>query len=141
MIDALAASEFATVPEAGRLIVQEQLATGGEILPWSNMNAFIERLSTDSIKQFDCVNGLDKPVFFDRGIIEALAYWRLHDPQMGFTLHGEIGDRRYCDPVFVAPPWSELFVSDMERQHDFSAATVGYHSICDTLTDLMLSAI
>jgi predicted ATPase len=135
LIDALSISGNTVVPEAGRMIVQEQLANGGKILPWLDMHSFVCRLSQDSIKQFDHVNDLDRPVFFDRGFIEPLAHWRSRDCQAFLALKDEVGARRYSDPVFVAPPWPELFVHDAERRHDFSAATEEYHSICETLTD------
>ena len=117
------------------MIVQEQLAIGGKILPWLDMNSFVRRLSQDSIEQFDHVNDVDRPVFFDRGFIEALAHWRSHDSQAFLALKDAVGARRYSDPVFVAPPWPELFVHDAERRHDFSVAMEEYHLICETLTD------
>lgn len=136
LIDALAASGFATMPEAGRRIVQEQLATGGNAIPWEDMDSFIERLSAASIEHFDRANGFNQTVFFDRGFIEPLAHWRSRDSQAFLTLNDRIGSRRYCVPVFVAPPWPELFVSDNERQHDFSEAVREYHSICEMLNVL-----
>ena len=33
---------------------------------------------------------------------------------------------RYASPVFLAPPWPELFVSDSERRHDFASAVAEY---------------
>jgi predicted ATPase len=135
LIDALLIKGYAVVPEAGRMIVQEQLAIGGKILPWLDMTSFVRRLSQDSIEQFDHVNDLDRPTFFDRGFIEALAYWRSSDSQAFLAFKDEVGGRRYSDPVFVTPPWPELFVDDAERRHDFSAAVKEYHLICETLTD------
>lgn len=117
------------------MIVQEQLANGGKILPWLDMRSFVCRLSQDSIKQFDHVNDLDGPVFFDRGFVEVLAHWRSSDSLAFVAFKDDVGARRYSDPVFVAPPWPELFVHDAERRHDFSAATEEYHSICETLSD------
>ena len=124
------------MPEAGRLIVREQLAIGGKALPWLHIKSFIKRLSTDSIGQFDRADELNQTVFCDRGFIEPLAYWRSRDPQAFLALNDKIGIRRYCDPVLVAPPWPELFISDEERQHKFSQAVAEYHSICETLNYL-----
>jgi predicted ATPase len=63
LIDALSVYGYTVVPEAGRLIVQEQLAIGGKILPWLDMTSFVRRLSQGSIEQFDHVNDLDRPPF------------------------------------------------------------------------------
>ena len=30
--------------------------------------------------------------------------------------------RRFDTPVFVCPPWAEIFVQDRERRHDFDHA-------------------
>lgn len=122
-----------TIPEAGRLIVREQLAIGGNTQPSLDMDRFIDRLAADSINQFDGTNGINCTVFFDRGFIEPLAYWRSRDPQAFLALSDRIGSRRYCDPVFVAPPWPEIFVTDHERQHSFSEAVEEYRTICETL--------
>lgn len=100
------------------------------------MNSFIRRLATASIEQFDSADDLVTPVFFDRGFIEPLAHWRLRDADAFSELQSEIGDRRYSDPGFVAPPWPDIFVSDTERRHDFSEAVKEYQAICLTLNDL-----
>jgi predicted ATPase len=136
LIDALSVAGFATVPEAVLSIVQEQLAADGAALPWLDMNSFIDRLSIAAIEQFDRADGLDEPVFFDRGFIEALAYWRLRDTDAFLALQNEIGGRRYSDPVLVVPPWPELFVSDHERRHDFSDSVAEYNAICNMLNEL-----
>jgi predicted ATPase len=44
--------------------------------------------------------------------------------------------RHYSDPVFLAPPWPDLFVSDAERQHDFAAAADEYDRLHDALDRL-----
>jgi predicted ATPase len=42
LIDALAQRGLGAMPEAGRAIIQDQLAIGGEALPWSDRRAFAE---------------------------------------------------------------------------------------------------
>jgi predicted ATPase len=109
LVKALSNRGYSVAPEAGRLIVQEQ---------------------------FDSADDLATPVFFDRGFIEPLAHWRLRDAHAFSEVQSEIGDRRYNDPVFVAPPWPDIFGSDMECRHDFSEAVEEYQAICCTLNDL-----
>jgi predicted ATPase len=40
LIEALAASGIPSMPEAGRAIIQDQVAIGGDALPWSDRHAF-----------------------------------------------------------------------------------------------------
>ena len=42
LIDALAGHGICTMPEAGRAIIRDQVAIGGEALPWSDRRAFAE---------------------------------------------------------------------------------------------------
>jgi predicted ATPase len=100
------------------------------------MNAFIRGLATASTEQFDSAADLAEPVFFDRGFIEPLAYWRSRNSDTLLELQSKIGHRRYSDPVFVAPPWPDIFVSDTASRHDFSEAVEEYHAICYMVTDL-----
>jgi predicted ATPase len=40
LVDALLQRGICTMPEAGRAIIQDQVAIGGEALPWSDRRAF-----------------------------------------------------------------------------------------------------
>ena len=42
LLDGLAEHGICTMPEAGRAIIQDQVAIGGEALPWSDRLAFAE---------------------------------------------------------------------------------------------------
>ena len=42
VIDALAKRGISTMSEAGRAIIQDQVAIGGEALPWADRRAFAE---------------------------------------------------------------------------------------------------
>ena len=58
------------------------------------------------------------PIFFDRSIIEPIAYWRSQG-QVAPHLERAIERFRYATDVFIAPPWPEIFKKDKERQHSF----------------------
>jgi len=56
LISALSAAGYAVVPEAGRIIVKEQLQSNGNITPWENPRAFCELLIERSITAFQHAN-------------------------------------------------------------------------------------
>lgn len=121
LIAALAAKGHRTIPEAGRMIVAGQLASGGTALPWADQRGFTRLLFEQSIAAFDQAPA-DRDVFFDRSFIEAIAYCS----RIGMPVPGEWNEmaaaRRFDTPVFVCPPWQDIFTTDSERRHDFDDA-------------------
>lgn len=120
LLAALAAKGLQTVPEAGRQIVREQTAAGGNALPQENPQSFAKLLFERSLAAYD--RAPDGDVFFDRSFIEPLAFLR----QSGLPVPPEwdvaLRQRRLAEPVFVAPPWEEIYKTDAERTHDFTFA-------------------
>ena len=70
------------------------------------------------------------PIFFDRSIIEAIAYWLSQD-QMAPHLERAVEQFRYATDVFMAPPWPEIFSKDKERQHSFDPKQREYVRLSD----------
>ena len=77
LIDALAELGICTMPEAGRAIIQDQVAIGGEALPWSDRLAFAELMLSWDIRSYRAALSLSGPVIFDRGVPDVLGYLRL----------------------------------------------------------------
>lgn len=68
---------FKTVPESARKIIEEQLATKGNILPWINREAFDKLcFETDLENYYKFSEGI---VFFDRSLPDALAYHKIYN--------------------------------------------------------------
>jgi predicted ATPase len=63
----------AVVEEPGRRIVKEELASGGSALPWVDRIAFARRAITMALADRAAAGSLDGWVFFDRGLIDAVA--------------------------------------------------------------------
>src|SRR3954465_8016880 len=74
LIEALAAEGLHAMPEAGRAIIQEQVASGGNALPWSDRLAFAERMFAWEIRSWHAAHALAGPVLFDRGIPDVVGY-------------------------------------------------------------------
>lgn len=65
-------------------------------------------------------------VFFDRAIPDAL--WMLHDLGLLSRADAErsIATFPYCRPVFVAPPWQEIYATDSERDQRYDESVRVY---------------
>ena len=135
LIDGLAANGFQTLPEAGRIVVREALASSSDALPWMDRKNFAEKLAAFAIQQFDATADLNGLVFFDRSVIEAFEYSQMHDFEMSVWLGQAVRNCRYDDTVFVVPPWQDIFVEDEERRHSFDEAVTEYNLLLRAFTE------
>lgn len=126
IIEALGARGFATVEEPGRRIVQEQLASGGDATPWQDRVAFRDLLFARSVEAFEAMANRPGPVFFDRGVVEALAYSRLLGLPVPEEWRAVVKCCRYARTVLVTPPWRELFRNDAERRKSWDEVLDDY---------------
>ncbi|MEZ5865600.1 MAG: AAA family ATPase [Geminicoccaceae bacterium] len=132
IIEALAARGFTTVPEAGRRIVLEQRATGGDATPWQDRVKFRDRLFARSVEAYEAMAGCPGPVFFDRGMVEALAYSRLLGLPVPEEWLAVVGRCRYARTVLVTPPWRAVFENDGERQKTWPEVLDDYRATVET---------
>jgi len=129
LIAGLAARGESVVVEPGREIVKEQLARGGDALPWANAQGFIDLCAEQTIRDFDLHVRLPQRTFFDRSFIDvACAVQR-----SGFiappSLEVAVRTKRYAPLVFIAEPWESLYRLDEERRHPFSEALAEYEAL------------
>ena len=61
LIDALADDGFATMPEAGRAIIQDQVAIGGNALPWGDRAGFAELMLACEMRSYREAQALPGP--------------------------------------------------------------------------------
>lgn len=134
LLDALHLRGFATVPEPGRRIVEEERARNGTALPWVDLKAFAERAVEMSRSDLAQAAGQACPVFFDRGLIDAAVALQHAGGAPYRTVLG--GERPYATRVLLAPPWPEIFVTDPERRHGFDAAEAEFARLSPALEDL-----
>lgn len=122
LIEALAKRGHAVRPEAGRAIIRDQQAIGGEGLPWKNRALFAELMLAADLRSYDEARRLDGEVFFDRGLPDIAGYLTLCG--LPVPPHVEAASRRfrYRRTVFIAPPWPDIFGQDAERKQDFTEA-------------------
>lgn len=78
---------------------------------------FLRRLVQRSIDDFNSVSGATV-VFFDRGLPDCVAYAAVFGLDPGSVLE-QASAFRYDSPVFIAPPWKEIYTRDALRRATF----------------------
>ena len=115
---ALQSSGLTTVEETGRAIIREELAGGGDALPWGDRARFAQRMLDREIENYERMKDCARPVIFDRAIPDVLGYLRLCDLPVPNAADNAARGRRYNPPVFVAPHWPAIYAQDSERKQD-----------------------
>ena len=119
LINALSDSGEICYEESSRVLIREQLAQGGRLLPWDDLAAFArecgERMQAQiahSARRGTC--------FFDRGLPDLIGY--LSRDGRSAPDDWRTASRAYASAVFFAPPWREIFLNDAERPQSFDEA-------------------
>ena len=120
---------YAVVEEPGRRIVRQELESDGSALPWADADAFLRRAIATSLEDRASASALPGWVFFDRGLIDAVA--GLQHLTGEPALAALATSHRYHRRVFVTPPWPEIFVNDRERRHSLESAMHEYFRMLD----------
>lgn len=116
---------YPIVDEPGRRIVADELSVGGRALPWVDAAAFARRCLDLALEDLESVRASTAQwVFFDRGMIDAAAALHHHSAEAGVRAAEHLHD--YHRMVFLTPPWADIFVNDVERQHGFEEAVAEY---------------
>jgi predicted ATPase len=137
VVNELAGRGFACVPEVARQIIQEQIRSNGDALPWANTARYADLMMERSISSYLDNSACREPTFVDRGIPDTLCYAGI------IALHADAIARmrqicetyRYNRLVFIAPPWEEIYQTDTERKQTFAEAVDVYDRMAATYRD------
>lgn len=132
LLDELRRRGYAVIEEPGRRVVQTELSHGGEALPWLDLEAFARKAIKLSLDDLERASVLQSWVFFDRGLVDAAVALQ---NATGLPLLPGLSER-YCNKVFLVPPWSEIFRTDAERQHSFAEAVAEFERLHGAYTGL-----
>ena len=119
-LSALAARGYECVPESARAIIQERLSQGLSKRPAAA--DFARQILARDQSQYRRVREACGPVFFDRGIIDALG---MCDASGGTDTLGTrqvLDEYPFHSTAFIFPPWKDIFVADAERDQSFEEA-------------------
>jgi predicted ATPase len=122
LLDELSARGYPTVAEPGRRLVRQQLAGDGPLLPWLDPAGFARRVG--ELAAADLAAAEPGWTFFDRGLVDAAIAWT-HTTGQAWPQPLSSYHRR----VFLAPPWPELYRTDLERRHSFDDALAEYRRL------------
>lgn len=135
LIRALGHRGFAHSVEAGRAIIQEQVAIGGRALPWADRALFAELMLQWEMRSYRLAEQSSGAVFFDRGVPDVIGYLRLIGFDIPDYMHQAAKTFRYNRRVFLAPPWPEIFHTDEDRKQDFNESIRTYESMISVYTE------
>jgi len=126
--------------EFARELIESQLNSGGEVLPWKNPKLFQQEVLTKRINFFESVP-VNTIAFADRGIPDQLAFARYHGFGAPKILSECTSKYRYAPYVFVTPPWEEIFENDLIRTESFEESVRIHQIVLDTYADLNYQVI
>ena len=129
LLAALRRAGFRGVEEAARQLIQEQVALGSALVPWLNLGGFAELARARMVAQHAEASQHAGPIFFDRGLPDLLAYLEVAGQPVAAATRGAVAAHPYRAPVFLAPPWPEIYVNDTERWQTFAEAEALYHAL------------
>src|SRR5579859_6165160 len=135
LIEELRRRGYATTREAGRGIIQHQMAIGGRALPWNDPLLFAEMMLSWEMRSYDLAKRETSLVFFDRGVPDVAGYLRLMGLPIPEHVQKAVEIFSYNRRVFIAPPWREIFREDGERKQDFDEAMRTYDALVETYTE------
>jgi len=136
LIAALAAQGIATMSEAGRAIIREQLAVAGDALPWGDREAFAAQMLDRELRSHCEARALPGPVVLDRGIPDVIGYLRLCGLPVPIEAERAAAALRYNRTVFIAPHWPAIYAQDVERKQDEAEAMATHDMMARVYSEL-----
>ena len=121
IINALKKEGYSCDKEISRELIAEQLAIGGNILPWKDQISFENQIANRRYKQY-----LDSPenciCFFDRSSIDCIAYLNSNKLKATSQIIEIIKNCTFNETAFYTPIWEEIYVTDTERKENIEQA-------------------
>jgi predicted ATPase len=105
LINMLKELGYKTTPEVSRIVIDENLANGGDLLPWKNTQAFQDEITKRQVEMEEASDfNEDEKVFMDRGLIDPYAFCQFGNVNIS-PLIEQYGHDRY-EKVFILEPLS-----------------------------------
>lgn len=117
--------------EISREIITEQITSGGKVLPWLNLEEFSQRVFF--LRKAQYINApTDSLHFFDRGLLDVIAYMKVDALPISKHYKEECNKYRYNTTVFYTPIWEKIYKNDSQRKEDLNSAITIERSLLDT---------
>lgn len=135
LIEALARDGVATSPEVGRAVIREQLAAGGNALPWADQQAFADLMLVRDVAAQREALATGAVTVLDRGIPDVVGFLRASGLPVSPHIDDAARRYRYNPCVFIAPFWAEIFTGDAERKQSPDVAEATFAVMVETYRD------
>jgi predicted ATPase len=132
LLGELAAMGYTTVEESARAIIAERVVSGASRRP--DPAAFAREILRRDIQKYVDHAHTSTWVFFDRGVIEALAMTQDVTPLPARELETLLAKYEFHRSVFVLPPWESIYTTDAERDQSFAEAVAVHARIVEWYT-------
>jgi predicted ATPase len=135
-LDALKKRGYQTFPESARHFKQYANLGRHEAHPKKNLSLFRDKILQKDLDFYNKALLTPNDVsFFDRGIIDLLAFDHQY-PTPHIQEVSKLAQKiRYNKNVFFFPPWEEIFMNDPEREESFEKSV----EIAELLTKIYTS--
>ena len=120
VLRALAERGFRVSPESARQIIKRRMAAGLPRRP--DPVSFAREILTADIDSYRSFDAVSDPVFFDRGVLDALYMLDAESALARDQAERYIQDFPYNRTVFLLSPWEEIYATDSERDQTFEQA-------------------
>lgn len=118
-----------TVSDSAREIIAGRKAKG--LAPRSDPVQFARTIYNLDLAKYRAVEGVAGLVFFERTAIESRGMLLVALRQIGEPAIVDDEAFEFIDPVFVLPPWREIYRTDSERDHTFRHALQVHEQVVD----------
>ncbi len=120
--------------EIARQIIEQQVANGGELLPWKDARGFEKRVMDERIKFLKSIN-IESIAFSDRGLPDQAAFSMYKGKAISMQLKVAINENYYAKKVFLTPPWRRIYRNDHIRTETFEEAEKIHHFVVEAYLD------
>lgn len=117
---ALEARGYTIVGDTARAIIQDRRRRG--LSPRPDAHAFAREMLQRDIENYARYAASPGPVFFERGVPDALCALDHIAPLNPPELSAWLSKYQYFATVFILPPWRAIDENDAERDHTFEHA-------------------
>jgi len=118
ILEALAERGYHYVPETARAIIKKRLEAG--LSPRPPLDQFAQQILQEDIAYYRATPVTDQPVFFDRGVVDALGFSEEVGAISPAQVAAYIQEFPYNELVFLMPPWQSIYTTDGQRDQTFS---------------------
>jgi predicted ATPase len=119
--------------EPAREVLAEQRAIDGDGTHDRDRSLFVALLLQRSIDKYEAAKHEERPVMFDRGIPDCIAYAELMDVDPTPSVEAAEAHRYHRD-VLMLEPWEAIYDTDEERTMSFEQTHPFHDALVDAYT-------